>query len=670
MDRLIFYYSFSFLCGVLSFFPSGIKAQKEKITLHMEDNQVIDVSEETPVQYLNGNVQIYHAGSYMYCDRAVLREQVLRMYDNVSMLQNDTIRIFADSLIYNGDSLVAHIYGKIIFENGPSRTLYTEYMHYDASSKVATYTQKGRLVDNTSELVSQKGRYFLNDQVAFFYEKVMATDTEENFLLMADSIQYDLSTNISTFLSEVRISKDSQQIYSESGWFDLNQKKGDFTGQAHYQEGSLVARADTISYNGDEDTVILKSKDTRSVYYNEKDTALAYTIYFNQSLGDFRLTGDGYYKGEKNEVSGEDIFYNKNTAKFKVNGRSRVSDPPFIIEADTLDYDKNAKMAQADGHVIWRDTSTQTAILADHIIYEGEQNKMLATNDKDRPLFISDIEGDSLFMKADTLRSLRIIRERILYPDADALRKARLMKIKSDTLSVNNDSLISLGPVLSPVAPDTSMSADVNVNSLRDSTAITLILDTIYTGIMDTLDYLVGQKNVRLFKNDFQAVCDSLVYSSTDSLFQLFGLPYMWSDSSQIAGDTIDILLRDNKMDKLRVKNNALILSTRDEEFFNQIQGRFMEGFFEKNKLKRLDVDGNAQVLYYLTDDSDAYLGINKTEASRISFDFDDNNVISIRNYVEPRSKVLPMKTTDHNQIKVKGFLWNTDKRPQSPGDL
>lgn len=635
----------------------------------MEDNQIIDVSEDPPIQYLNGNVQIYHAGTFMYCDRAVLRNQVLRMYDNVVMLQNDTIRIFADSLYYNGDSLVANVYGKIVFENGFDRKLYTDYLHYDAKNKVATYTKKGRLVDKTSELVSQRGRYLLNDQMAYFYEKVVVTD--DDFLLKADSVRYDLSTNTSYFLSKVRIEKDTNQIYSEGGWFDLENKKGEFIGNAQYLKGSNLAKGDTLSYDGEKDIIIIKSLQQRSIYYSEKDTALAYTIYFDQANETFQLTGEGYYKGEKNEVKGEDIFYDKRTEKFKVKGRSQVSDAPYIIDADTLDYDKALKRAKADGHVIWRDTSAKTAILADHVLYEGLQNEMKASNDLGRPMFISEIDGDSLFMKADTLRSIRVLKERVIYPDFQAIRKAKLAQSVADTVAIKNDSLNrdKIENIKGELNRD-SISADTIRLSVEDSVQVGLIQDTIYTGIIDTLDYFMGQNNVRLYKSDFQAICDSLVYSITDSIFTFFENPFVWSDSSQISGDTINIMMKDKKMDRLRVQNDATILSTNDYIFFNQIQGRFMEGFFEENKMKRLDVDGNAQVLYYLTDDNRAYIGVNKTEASRISFEFDNNNVISIRNYVEPKSKVLPMKSTNHDQIKVKGFLWNILNRPQNVTDL
>jgi len=644
-------------------------SQKSKITLHQENNQIIDASLEPPIQYLNGDVKIFHAGTFMYCDRAILRDQVLKMYDNVVMIQNDTIKIFADSLHYNGDSLIARIYGNIIFENGFNRKLYTTYLHYDVAQKLATYTKNGKLIDKTSELKSKRGRYYLNEQLAYFYENVKVTD--ENFLLITDSLKYDLATNTSYFLSKVRIEKDTNLIYSEGGWFDLEKKIGDFIGNAQYQEGNNRAKGDTISYDGTRDIVIIKSSGKRSEYYSEKDTALANVIYFDQTNETFQLTGDGYYKGEKNEVKGDDIYYDKKTEKFKVKGRSQVSDAPYIIDADTLDYDKALKIGKADGNVIWRDTSAKTAIIADHVFYDGEKNSMLATNDVDRPMFISEIDGDSLFMKADTLKSIRLFKERVIYPDFDAVRRAQQAQSKKDTLPSDRDIFPTETQLIeSDSTQIISIREDTLILTIMDSVRMGLITDTIYTGIIDTLDFFIGQKNVRLFKKDFQAICDSLVYSNRDSIFTFFEQPYVWSDSSQIAGDTIQIMMKDKKMDRLAVRNNATILSTNDYVFFNQIQGRFMQAFFEDNKMKRLDVDGNAQVLYYLTDDDKAYIGINKTEASKISFEFDESQVISIRNYVEPKSKVLPMKSTNHEQIKIKGFLWNIEKRPQSQEDL
>ena len=95
-----------------------------------------------------------------------------------------------------------------------------------------------------------------------------------------------------------------------------------------------------------------------------------------------------------------------------------------------------------------------------------------------------------------------------------------------------------------------------------------------------------------------------------------------------------------------------------------------LEAFFKESKIYRMDVDGNARVVYYLTDKEKAYIGVNTTEASNMSFFLKDNKITDIRNYGEPRSKVIPMKTADHNALKIKGFLWNIDKRPKTINDL
>jgi hypothetical protein len=83
-----------------------------------------------------------------------------------------------------------------------------------------------------------------------------------------------------------------------------------------------------------------------------------------------------------------------------------------------------------------------------------------------------------------------------------------------------------------------------------------------------------------------------------------------------------------------------------------------------------MDVNGDAQIVYYMTDDAKAYIGVNTTEASNMTFLLSDNKITDIKNYGEPKSKVLPMKKTDHETIKVKGFIWNINKRPKGLDDL
>lgn len=630
------------LCLVVAC-TAGYGQKQKKFTVHSENNQVIDATADPAIQYLNGDVKLFHSNAYMYCDTAVLRGSLLKMYHDVVMLQNDTIRIFADSARYDGDSLIAYIYGNITLENGPGRKLYTTYLKYDVKNKIGYYTRNARLVDGNSTLISKRGTYRLNDRMAWFYEKVRVTG--EDFDLVSDSLSYHTQTKIAGFLSPVLIHSDSADIYSRGGWFDLDDKIGDFIGDAQYMEGKTKAAADTISYDGKADKVALKSA-VQSEYVSEKDTATARIISYDRKNEVYVLKQKAWYKGESNEVTGEDIFFDKKEEKFIVKGRSRVSDPPSIIEADSLDYSKSVKYGKADGNVVWRDTAARTTIIADHVVYRGDVNYMKASNDKGRPLFITEIDKDTLYMRADTLRSFRSIRERIVLPEKRSARRAQ------------------------KAATPTDVSITARDTTVTDSVAVALATDTLHTGIMDTFDYFTGIHNVRIFKSDMQAVCDSLVYGKADSVFTLYKAPFVWSDSSQIAGDTIDIFMKYKKMDKLTVRQQAIILSSEDLIFFNQIKGRFLEAYFREGKIYRMDVDGDAQVVYYLNDKAKGYSGVNTTEAANMTFYLNENKLTDIHNYREPRSKVLPMKTTDHDAIKVKGFKWNILVRPKSSDDL
>lgn len=646
--------------------PSGPPASEKKITLHNEDNQIVDATTDPATQYLNGNVKVYHSNTFMYCDTAILRGNDLRMYHNVAMIQNDTITLFADSVHYDGDAGVAVLYGQIILDNG-GKKLYTTYLEYDLRNKIAYYNQNARLDDGKSSLISKRGQYLINEKTAYFAGNVYITG--DNFTLVSDSMAYSTETQITRYFTPVRIRKDTADIYSLGGWFDLDDKSGDFIGSAQYSSGQTVALADTISYNGTADQITLKSSEIRSTYISEKDTAYAYEIFYDRKSEAFRLTGDSYYKNETNEVRGNVVHYNKQAESFNVSGRSYISDPPTIIEADEISYDKLLKLGKADCNVIWQDTTAKTTIYADHVEYRGEDKYMRATNEEGRPLFTTLIDQDTLFLKADTLKSFQVVIERKpvkLSSDRDKLNttpKFSKDKIADPGLDISVSDSLSITESVIDTMPDMIKDSTVMVKTDEIMTEDTTI-------IMDTIAYFVGDNNVRMYKNDMQSICDSLVYTIKDSVFTLIGFPFVWSDSTQISGDTMQIFLKDKKVDRLTSGENALIVTSEDLIFFNQIRGKQLESFFENGKASRMDIDGNAEALYYILDKDKAYIGVNKTECSNMKFFFNDNKISEIRFYNEPSSRVIPMRKADHEGLKVKGFIWNAEKRPFSEEDL
>ena len=48
------------------------------------------------------------------------------------------------------------------------------------------------------------------------------------------------------------------------------------------------------------------------------------------------------------------------------------------------------------------------------------------------------------------------------------------------------------------------------------------------------------------------------------------------------------------------IKNNSQIITKRDSIHYDQIKGEEIDGFFENNELKVLDVNVNSEAIYYL----------------------------------------------------------------------
>src|SRR5262249_41051734 len=55
---------------------------------------------------------------------------------------------------------------------------------------------------------------------------------------------------------------------------------------------------------------------------------------------------------------------------------------------------------------------------------------------------------------------------------------------------------------------------------------------------------LFGHHNAKLYKSDLQAKADSIFYSSSDSTIRCYVNPIIWSQGSQMTGDTIYLQLK------------------------------------------------------------------------------------------------------------------------------
>ncbi|MEE9438430.1 MAG: OstA-like protein [Saprospiraceae bacterium] len=374
--------------------------KRKGLIVDSADSQFFDGSTDPEKLYLRGNVRLTHDSIFMFCDTAILVGNDMHAKGNISIIKNDTIRIFSDSLLYRGDSLMAYFVGNVVLENG-SQQLFTSFLQYDIKRDWAIYTDTALLVSSNMKLKSKRGIFHLKDDYINFYEKV--TIEGEGFDLLSDSLRFYTNQQKAVFLSPTIINQEGKKIYCETGFYDIDDKIAEFVGNAQFIDGDNVSSADLIKSDENKNTIELIGN---AVNYSKTDFSKADKIIYNKSTEDIELTGNAYYKNIDNQVKGDKILYYKKTDKVSIIGRSYMSNPPMIIIADDLDYDKTSGLAIAKGNVIWKDTASNYEIVCDHATYQEKSDKMIAYNDVGKPLLKNEVtKGDTLFLSGDTLIS-------------------------------------------------------------------------------------------------------------------------------------------------------------------------------------------------------------------------------------------------------------------------
>ncbi len=201
----------------------------------------------------------------------------------------------------------------------------------------------------------------------------------------------------------------------------------------------------------------------------------------------------------------------------------------------------------------------------------------------------------------------------------------------------------------------------------------------------DTAHYRVifAFHHARLFKADFQAAADSMVYTYVDSTIRCFIRPALWTQGTQMTSDTISIRLKNRKLDSLIMIHGSFIISKVDslenQNKFNQISGRDIFGKFINNKLNRMRVEGNGKSLFYASEEkkdtvtsikTSRITGLNSEICSYFLMSFKGNKAKKITAVDEPNGHFYPVAKVPAGHERLPGFLWRDSERPQSRIDL
>jgi lipopolysaccharide export system protein LptA len=545
-------------------------------------------------------------------------ESAKKFKGKVVMRQKDATLYCDSAILDNVDNVFAK--GNVIIKQGDSTSIFADSLTFKGSTRIADLYGDVVLVSATKKLFTTKLNYNLNTKVATY--NVKSTLADDRTQLTSRRGIYNVATNQAFFKDQVLVVDKDFDMKTDTLNFDAKNNIATFLAP------TLIYLRDTAEFyteGGYYDLQKDQAKFDKNPQYRKKQQiATADTMLYDGKTTIVTLQGNALTQDDKQTAKAATIRYNRKTEDAWLEGKASFVDDKQNVVSDTITLNGKTKAYSTRG--------TTTVVNGAQIL---KANKI----DFDSKDSIGVAIGEAFWQDTAAKTTLRC--DTMQYDQRSDYIKARGGRPLLETL-IDNDTLWLRADTIISYKPDPA----------------------------DSVRALIANKNVRMFKKNFQSVCDSLFYSSKDSIFRLFRDPMIWSDTSQLTGDTIRIVLKDKKLDRVFLRQNAYILNSKDEQFYNQIKGRDITALFEGDDIRRMNVDGNAESVYYVLDDAQAYVSVNKMICSAMVVLFGNNKVDGIRFFTQPKATMYPMKQANHEELKLKGFKWEIEKRPKSKLDL
>lgn len=436
-------------------------------------------------------------------------------------------------------------------------------------------------------------------------------------------------------------------------------------------------------------------KCTKAVHYKSDNYIKAYgNVILNQ--GDTIIQTSRYTE------------YNGNTKKALSWGNVKIRDPKMTLTTDTLYFDRgNQLLSYKDGATIRDSINTLTSNKGNYFLdnkkFQAISDVVLVNPDyvlKSNHLDYYTNSGEAFLYGASTITSKEnfIYCEKGFYDTKQNIshftKNARIeyndREIKADSLyydrnigfaSATNNIIITdtinhvilKGNYAEYFEKIDSAFVVKHALAITNTNKDSLFIhgDTILTTGKPDKRILRVYHKVKFFKSDLSGKCDSIHSDEEIGLMQMFKNPVLWSNESQITGDTIKLLtdVITDKLDSLKVMHNTFIIN-RDSIGFNQIKGRNLKGKFIENDLKFIDIIGNSEVIHFVRNESNALIGIEKSTCSEIQFILNEGKIQHSKFITQPEGETYPPSKLPENVRKLRGFKWREDERPLNKNDI
>jgi hypothetical protein len=465
----------------------------------------------------------------------------------------------------------------------------------------------------------------------------------------ADFMEYDknIAGGAYRLIRNVEFSHEGAFMYCDSAYYYPETNSLDAFSRVHIIQGDTAdLYGDFLHYDGN----TRFARILNNVRLIGRDTRL------NTSALDFDLGRNvGYYRVHANIVSKENKlesregYYYSNQHMYYFRDSVILRNPDYTIYSDTLQYNTDSRVAYffgpteivGDSSYIycekgWFNTETNKSML---------KHKALVRNKE------QTITGDSLYYEKDSGYG-----EGFGNIELDDKGQNVILRGNHAFIHQNEDRALLTDSALFIYITDED-SVFVHADTLR--------------ALPDSAGnrQLKAYHHVRMFKPNLQGICDSLYYSTADSVLKLYYKPVLWSGVNQLSSEYIEIHTRNKQVDKLILQQLAFIINQEDTAKFNQVKGKTMTCLFRNNELYRIDVNGNGQTVYYAKDNQQL-IGVNLAQSSDLVISVKENKIDKIRFITKPTATLYPLLLAPKEELILKDFMWHEPQRPKDKNDI
>lgn len=492
---------------------------------------------------------------------------------------------------------------------------YTGFLDVDEANypgaKVLTRddSEQVHIIHGSINLWCDKAIHYSEDKFIEAYGNVIMIQGD-TINLSSKYIEYSGKTLFAFASGNVVLKSPNSTVSSDTLYFDRTKQ------QAFYTSGGTVVKDSSGTITSKIGRYYMEIKKFQFVedvlMVNEEATINTNFADFYEDSGHAYLFGPSTIVTEESKTYCEKGFYDTENKIGYALKKARIDYDERIIEGDSLFFDNNTNFASATNNIKVTDTINRSIVKGHYAeVYRGEEKDSLFITK--RALAITLQEKDSIYMHADRL-----------------------------TVTGKPDHRI---------------------------------IRAFY--------------NARIYKSDISAKADSIHTDQKTGLTQLINLdrfapsdafstkrkPILWNIENQMTGDTIHLISNPEteKLDSLLVFNNAFIISkdTISENAYNQINGMRLTGWFNnENTLRKVDIDKNAQSIFYTRNELQELIGIDKAKSGSISILFDNGDIEEYSRFNEIDGKMYPETQYPENEKFLKGFDWREEERPNSVEDL